>query len=78
MPSGHISGFLEEVLNLHVKYRVTIYKFVSNGRILSIKEDIKSESHNIHLTGYAISPISITVFSYLVQVLQPLWLALQS
>ena len=62
MPYGHIFGLSAEVFHLHVKYHVTLLKLVSNGRIMSIREDIKSDSYTIHITGYAISPMSITIF----------------
>ena len=62
MPSGYISGILAEVFHLNVKYHVTLYKLLSNGRIMSIREYIKSNSRIINLTGYAISIISITIF----------------
>ena len=62
MTSGQISGLSAEVFHLHVKYHVTLYTLVSDGRIMSIREGIKSNSHIIHLTGYAIIPMSITMF----------------
>ena len=52
---------MAEVLNLDIKYLMTIDASVSSWGTFSIRQNVKGNISILHLLGYSVSPKSVTI-----------------